>query len=417
MNTYVKLFSSVCLTAAASLMLPVQAEDYTLQYEEIFDSPEAEHIVRYGDIDNLGFGWAEGFDPFSGASTSSHSYPWNIDPSDAEGTDRVLVIASYTGSPPHGLDGYTATTSRPENQFSEISIPFTPPSNLVNAAILQIFVDDFQAPVWGSRFQVGMNGMRVPELEDVLNNLNQTGPIGKLISFQLPERILSSLEDELRIYIDDPVTGAGDGYAFDFFRLLINPLELQQTGTINGHVYDATTGEPLANATVFNSVGGSVTTDAAGYYELSGVPAGLSTLQAELTGYSDAIQNIDLLANESSTLDFNLEATEVLACEPMDSDADGVIDAWDRCADTPTNSYVDRNGCAPLVVTHTPDDSTSETPTEMASLNSDLSMSIPVMMYTPLLGDVLNLWASFAYVTFDEEHGHLWKLSEFGLNE
>ncbi len=35
----------------------ISEEDYTLQHEELSGDPSADLIVRYGDINNLGFGW------------------------------------------------------------------------------------------------------------------------------------------------------------------------------------------------------------------------------------------------------------------------------------------------------------------------------------------------------------------------
>ncbi len=42
--------------------------------------PEADLVVRTGDINNLGFGWPAGFDPFSGESTPPHPFPWTPPP-------------------------------------------------------------------------------------------------------------------------------------------------------------------------------------------------------------------------------------------------------------------------------------------------------------------------------------------------
>lgn len=215
---------SLVLIGLAGCFVPAKAEDYSLQYEEIWNTDEAELIVRYGDVDNLGYGWPEGFDPFSGEATPPHAYPWEVDPGDAEGTDRIMVASSYVGTPPHGNDGYTGSTSRPENDPRVIVIGFALPANRITSAVLQIFVDDFQSPVLLSSFEVIMNGMRIPELADMLNALDQSGPIGQLITLPLPDRVVASMQTgELRILVDDRETGAGDGFAFDFFRLLINP--------------------------------------------------------------------------------------------------------------------------------------------------------------------------------------------------
>lgn len=151
---------------------------------------------------------------------------------------------------------------------------------------MQIFVDDFQSSIWHSSFQVTMNDLRIEELETILNSLNQTGPIGKLINFQLPERVIASMQsNELSIFVDDPTTGAGDGFAFDFFRLLINPRQLQKTGTIQGHVFNSETDQPISGAKVSSGGIVEVVTDADGYYELKNVPVGLAVLTASCLGY------------------------------------------------------------------------------------------------------------------------------------
>ena len=70
-----------------------QAKDWALEYERTVGGPEADLVVRTGDINNLGFGWPKGFDPFSGQSTPGHPWP-NIDhipPNAPPGTDRIML--------------------------------------------------------------------------------------------------------------------------------------------------------------------------------------------------------------------------------------------------------------------------------------------------------------------------------------
>ncbi|MCL5096054.1 MAG: hypothetical protein M1608_00665 [Candidatus Omnitrophica bacterium] len=203
----------------------------------LHDTPEADLMVRTGDIDNLGFGWPTGFDPFSGNSTPAHAFPWSIDPNDPPGTDRIMVITSYNGHPPAGRDGYTSTTSRPANNVHPIELDYDLGELAVRSAVLQMFVDDFQAPVWHATYQVTLNGVRAPFLETIINALNQTGPIGKLISVALPAEFLPQVQSgSLVIDFDDPTTGAGDGYAIDFVKLLVNLKSFTQEGTIEGTV-------------------------------------------------------------------------------------------------------------------------------------------------------------------------------------
>ncbi|PQJ96095.1 hypothetical protein CXB77_09755 [Chromatium okenii] len=335
MKRLIHYLLSVVLSYAAI----ANAENYTLQHEEMFNTAEAQQIVRYGDIDNLGFGWPEGFDPFSGESTPGHGYPWIANSEDADGTDRIMVVSSYVGTPPAGQDGYTSYTSRPDNMPREIVIPFTAPNPLLNSAILQIFVDDFQALVWQAHYQVTMNSVRVPELEELLNSLEQTGPIGKLITFQIPDYIIDTMHDnQLKIMVDDPETGAGDGFAFDFFRLLINPRQLQNTGIINGYVFDKITSQPLAEAMVAASTT-QVKTNAAGYYEMQQVPAGLVNLRADIiVGYQSETVNLDLVANTTITHDFYLNPLEMYQLfvnkkgDGLVTSKDGIINCGSVCS-------------------------------------------------------------------------------------
>lgn len=69
--------------------------DWTKQFETLKSTPEADYMIRIGDIDNLGYGWPENFDPFSGKSTDFHEWPFRILPEDANGTDRVMITSSY----------------------------------------------------------------------------------------------------------------------------------------------------------------------------------------------------------------------------------------------------------------------------------------------------------------------------------
>ncbi|MCD6596352.1 MAG: hypothetical protein J7L04_01615 [Bacteroidales bacterium] len=94
-----------------------------------------------------------------------------------------MVITSYNGSPPAGQDGYTTHTSRPDNNVQPVVLTFPTDSiNNIRSAILQIFADDFQAPLWQSSFEVRLDGIRVPSYETIFNNLLQTGPIGKIVN-------------------------------------------------------------------------------------------------------------------------------------------------------------------------------------------------------------------------------------------
>ena len=52
----------------------------------------------------------------------------------------------------------------------------------VNDGVLQLFVEDLQAPVLGTHFQVEINGRRSAFLESALNSLDQSAPGGRLVT-------------------------------------------------------------------------------------------------------------------------------------------------------------------------------------------------------------------------------------------
>ncbi|MCP5521188.1 MAG: carboxypeptidase regulatory-like domain-containing protein [Verrucomicrobiales bacterium] len=292
--------------------------DWAAKTVSLANTSEAALVVRVGDVDNLGFGWPEGFDPFSGSTTPGHAFPWTVDPEDPDGTDRIMVLTSYVGTPPWGQDGYTGTTARPANSVRPIVLEYGPPVFPVHDAAFQMFVDDFQAPYWGAHYEVTLNQKPFDEIEPTINELVQTGPVGKLITVPVPSRFLPDVQSgRLEFVFDDLTTGAGDGYAIDFIKLLVNVEGLQQSGTVTGRVLMAGTDVPIANATVqaFDRV---VTTGADGSYELTEVPAGLAYVTAQAPGFSVKGRHVDVLGGQTTSgVDFRLDRGEfVLSIYP-----------------------------------------------------------------------------------------------------
>lgn len=288
--------------------------DWTAQHVILYDTPEADMMVRAGDIDNVSFGWPSGFDPFSGQSTPSHSYPWTADTTDVMGTDRIMVVTSYVGTPPCGKDGYTTSTSRPENSTRPITMHYSLSGMQITSAALQIFVDDFQAPVWCANYFVTINGQDIPNFAVTINNLVQSGPVGKMVTYVFPQNQLSLLvNDSLSIFFDDTTSGAGDGYAIDFVKLLINLQGFAYTGTISGYITDLNSGLPVENARVLIQNFKEVLTDTDGYYEMTEVTAGINYLQATKFGYDTASVIVNLVAGQTIQRDFAIK--EVLDAE------------------------------------------------------------------------------------------------------
>lgn len=270
--------------------------------------PEADLVVRTGDINNLGFGWPANFDPFSGQSTPGHGYPWPARAGAPAGTDRIMLGSAVTPKDvsTRAGDGYAGSTKRADTMPEPIAITVGALPAHVDAVLFQMFLDDFQAPVWHSHFQVSLNGTRIPNFEQAVNSLQQTGPIGKLVSLKLlPEYWPLLRAGTVKLLIDDPTTHAPDGYAIDFVRILVNPHPSKYVVTVSGSVVDAQTRKPLNGATVSAAVR-SVAADAAGRYTLDQLPAGLVVVTASAPGYDNGVTPVDLSAGNRGEANFEL---------------------------------------------------------------------------------------------------------------
>ncbi|HQZ32312.1 MAG TPA: OmpA family protein [Arenimonas sp.] len=269
------------------------------------NGPEADLVVQLGDIDNLGFGWPDGFTPFSGRSTPAHAFPYQPEADDPSGTDRIMVVSGY-GKGAGARDGYTYETSRPDNQPRPLVMSFELQGLEVKSAALQLFVDDFQSRSMGSRFRAWLDGRETTDLPVVLNSLDQTGPIGKLLTIQLLPEYLDLLADgKLEIRIDDPDNDAGDGFAFDFARLLVNPKGYRYSGTVRGTAVAAGSGEPLSGVLVSAANVRQALTDAQGKFELTQVPAGMVVTSGSKPGYTGDSEASDL--EDAQTVEVVLE--------------------------------------------------------------------------------------------------------------
>lgn len=272
------------------------------------DGPDAELMVQIGDIDNFGFGFPDGFDLFTGRSTPVHSYPFKPSETDASGTDRIMVPSGFKSA---SGDGYTASTSRPDNDPRPLRVAFDLGGIEVKRAALQLFVDDFQARVWGASYRVWINGTEVPVVATTLNALDQTGPIGKLVTVELlPEQLALLREGKFELKIDDPSHDVADGFALDFVRILINPKPWRYTGTVHGIAIDEQSGSPLAGVLVSASNTAQMTTGADGNFRLSGVPAGLAVVSGSHPDYQAATESADLVSGDDVRVVLRLKASE-----------------------------------------------------------------------------------------------------------
>ncbi len=285
---------------------------WTEKTERTVGGPEADLVVRTGDINNLGFGWPQGFDPFSGKSTPPHGYPWKAKLDAPGGTDRIMLGSSVTENDirTRSGDGYARTTKRVDTMPQPVTIHVGALPAKVEAVEVQMFLDDFQSPVWKSQFQVSLNGTRIPSFESAVNSLRQTGPIGKLVTLKLmPEYWPILRTGTVKLFIDDPTTHMPDGYAIDFVRILVNPRPSTNAVVIRASVLDAKTRAPIPGATVEAALV-SGATDAGGRCELKGVPAGLVIARANAAGYDEGVLPVDLEAGRTGQANFLLRKHE-----------------------------------------------------------------------------------------------------------
>lgn len=293
--------------AAIGQAATTAASDWPAPDEVERDGPDAELMVQVGDRDNFGFGFPEGFDPFDGKSTPVHPFPFQPGEGDAAGTDRIMVVSGHKSATG---DGYAYETTRPGNQPQPLRVAFALDGVAVKRAALQLFVDDFQATRWGTRYRVRINGSSVPVLDTTLNALDQTGPIGKLVTVELlPEQLPLLRDGRLEVAIDDPDNDVADGFAIDFARLLVNPKPWRYAGAVRGVAVDKATGEPLPGVLVSSGNTQQATTDAQGRFALEGVPAGLAVVSGSHPDYLPDTETADLVAGDSIEVRLELEPT------------------------------------------------------------------------------------------------------------
>jgi len=314
------VFTLMCIPQMKAQVNTVSADtQWDRQQVTLKHTLEADYIIRIGDVDNLGFGWPEDFDPFCGRMSESHYFPWDAHAEDMPGFDRILLSSKFKpeGEFPCGGDGYSGSYN-PDNPGLTRPVTFTLPTDVLRAvaiknAYLQIFIDDFQAPSFCSKFQLFINGTRFAEGEKLLNAIDQTGPVGKLLSIPLPEEFYNALvTNNFFSFKIDESTGAADGFAVDFIRLLVNRnRENTCKGDIMGRVLVKDTETPLTKAKVWLADNRSTITNDNGEFSIKDIPAGFEIISASSTGYADGTTAADIgQGNENLEVIIYLEPGE-----------------------------------------------------------------------------------------------------------
>jgi len=303
--THLLLLALIPVVAFSQSQTISSDKDWASQQAALTNTSEADYIIRLGDVDNLGFGWPEGFDPFCGRMTDAHHYPWDVNPDDLPGFDRITLSSKlhHGMEQPCGSDGYSGSFDPEITKPVTWSFPTTVLKGAqIRNAYLQLFIDDFQAPSFCSKFHLFINGSRFAEGERLLNAIDQTGPVGKLLSIPLPEEYFEPLltKDSFTFLIDEG-TGAADGWAVDFIRLLVNrKRENTCKGEIIGRVLEKDTDIPIPAARVSLSDHQGTTSNAEGVFTLKGIPTGYEIVTASAPGYTDAYGAADVGEGENN---------------------------------------------------------------------------------------------------------------------
>jgi len=265
--------------------------DWSSKTVTLKNTSEAELMVRVGDIDACNDEYAVdeySYNPFTAVDQHSHGYPWEQDPSDPTGTDRIYIGSKETGSTCDGYSSayyswvegmdYAADFACAKDAMT-ITLNYDASGIKVKNALLQLCIDDFQALSRGSNFTVTLNGRDAPFIAELLNQVDQTGPTSYIISAIIPSGFYDEIASGNLVITIDETTGIGDGYAVDFAKLLINYNESVFTGRFTGYVYGT------KNATVrLLGTSTTVTTDDGGAFTFEAVP-GLNAVRASAKGY------------------------------------------------------------------------------------------------------------------------------------
>ncbi|TVQ11282.1 MAG: TonB-dependent receptor [Balneolaceae bacterium] len=87
---------------------------------------------------------------------------------------------------------------------------------------------------------------------------------------------------------------------------------LAQTGGMTGVVTDSRTGETLPGTTVFfTAIQRGATSDIDGRYTITNIPVGTYNVRVSFVGYSTITRSVDITANETLTINFSMETTQV----------------------------------------------------------------------------------------------------------
>jgi len=288
-----------------------------LEYFYTTEHEDADIKVRVGDIDNFGLGYQKNFDLYCAKTTEIHLWPFGENLDSYKGTDIPMVPSGFKyskeGEPMGRHDGYAGYTRRPDNLPVPIILEYPKPTVEIKNVILQIMADDFQSPQIKSAFQFHINGKRLNYVENIINAINQTGPVAKLFQIGILEEDLALFkEGKVSILIDDPTTGAGDGYVIDFVSIMIN-VHLEKSDMCLCEVKGKLTnneGNVLADALVSVNGIASGITNKEGKYKIDKVPCGVMFVKGSKEKHESNTLVTELAPEQEKEIDITLQKLE-----------------------------------------------------------------------------------------------------------
>ncbi|MCS7075918.1 MAG: OmpA family protein [Bacteroidia bacterium] len=278
-------------------------------------TPEAEWMIRIGDIDNLGFGFDKNYNPFSGDTNQFHPPPSVFNPNEPQGLDMILLPTSFRKfNQPCIYDVYSSYFGFLKINYKRVNFPIQIPLNLpptmpIQSVKLMIFIDDIQSKVSCSKFDVWLNQKPAYFMAEELKklNLNQQG---KLLTFDIPPSYFEVFKkDTLELIIDDITTGAGDGFAIDFIKILVNP-RIQILGELSGHVTEKYTGKLIEKA-ILTTQNNIKTETKQGKYVLSGLPIGSNVITVSAQNYRTETFTVEV-TNTHKQVNFQLTQSVII---------------------------------------------------------------------------------------------------------
>ena len=300
------------------------------------NTAEAEYMVRVGDIDALNDSGAiqNGYSPFTAKNQRPHSWQggWMLDAADPARTDRIFVGSKWNGKQ---TDGYAQNYASWKNgglqdkAFGEGPLTISMNYNLtgvsVKNALLQLCIDDFQALNWNSSFKVTLNGKDAPFIAELLNQVDQTGPVSYITSAVIPSGFFSDISSGKLVISIDETTGVGDGFAVDFAKLLINYDDSLFTGEFSGTTEPGATVRLLGTST-------TVTAASDGSFSFEAIP-GLNAVRASKIGYRENYEFGIVLSSDTEWKP-EVPLSPGTGNPDIDFSKFGTTNAWANASDT-----------------------------------------------------------------------------------